>query len=91
MELDALRGARNIIAKSLPVIAVECFTRSMYQRIKEFLSAFGYFVIDSTNATPTFIFLTRKNPHHVEMLSRYLEMSSVGKFAANAVFNESKT
>lgn len=91
MELDALRGATSIIAKNLPVIAVECFTRSMYQRIKEFLSAFDYFVIDSTNATPTFIFLTRKSPHHVEILSRYLEMSLVGKFAANAAFNESKT
>lgn len=91
MELDALRGARNIIAKSLPVIAVECFTRSTYQQIKEFLSTFGYFVIDSTNATPTFIFLTRKNPHHVEVLSNYLEMSSVGKFTTNAVFNEIKS
>lgn len=88
MELHALRGATNIIAKSLPVIAVECFTRSIFQNIKEFLAVFDYFVIDSTNATPTFIFLTRRNPHHLEMLSKYLEMSSVGKFSANSSFNE---
>ncbi|SFJ63458.1 methyltransferase, FkbM family [Desulfomicrobium apsheronum] len=88
MELDALRGARRVIAKSLPVIAVECFTLSMFQEINALLKAFGYFVIDSANATPTFIFLTRRNLHHVEMLSKYLEMSSVGKFSSNSSFNE---
>lgn len=88
MELDALQGARNVIAKSLPVIAVECFTRATYQKIKEFLSDFDYFVIDSTNATPTFIFLTRKNSYHIDTLSRYLEMSSLGKFSAKSSFIE---
>lgn len=87
MELDALRGAREVIASSLPVIAVECFTKSMFEKIKDYLSVFEYFVIDSTNATPTFIFLTRKNPQHLVMLSKYLEMSSVGKFSANQTFN----
>jgi FkbM family methyltransferase len=90
MELDCLQGARNIIARSLPVIAVECFTHSMYEKIKKFLSDLEYFVIDSTNATPTFIFLTRKNPRHMETLSKYLEMSSIGKFGANSAFNERK-
>lgn len=88
MELDALRGARSLINESLPVIAVECFTRSLYQKIKEFLADFDYFAIDSTNATPTFIFLTRKNPRHLEMLSKYLEMSSVGKFASHPSFKD---
>lgn len=88
MEIDALRGARSVIRESMPVIAVECFTRTMYQRVRDFLATFGYFVIDSTNATPTFIFLSRNNPHHLEMLSKYLEMSSVGRFAANSSFNE---
>ncbi|MBX3671200.1 MAG: FkbM family methyltransferase [Rhodocyclaceae bacterium] len=88
MELAALQGATGIITDSMPVIAVECFTRSVFQKVKEFLAAFDYFVIDSTNATPTFIFLSRKNPGHQEKLSRYLEQSSVGKFAANKSFNE---
>lgn len=86
MELDALHGARDIIARSLPVIAVECFTRSVYQKIKEYLGTFDYFVIDSTNATPTFIFLTRRNPQHLKVLSKYLEISAVGKFAAASSF-----
>lgn len=90
MELSALQGARRIIMESLPVIAVECFTRSQYLQIKEFLAPYDYFVIDSTNATPTFIFLSRKSPQHQEMLSRYLEMSSVGKFSANSSFNETR-
>lgn len=88
MELDALRGAREVIASSLPVIAVECFTKSIFQEIKDYLSTFDYFVIDSTNATPTFIFVTRRNQQHLEMLSKYLEMSSVGKFSSNQIFNE---
>lgn len=88
MELSALQGARRIIMESTPVIAVECFTRSQYLHIKEFLTPYDYFVIDSTNATPTFIFLSRKSSHHQEMLSRYLEMSSIGKFSSNQSFNE---
>jgi FkbM family methyltransferase len=88
MELDVLTGARAVIENSLPVIAVECFTKSFYEEIKNFLAPFGYFVIDSTNATPTFIFLTRKNPHHMEILSEYLELSSVGKFSKDNSFNE---
>lgn len=91
MELAALKGAKNVIEKSLPVIAVECFTRSMFQEIKNYLSEMDYFVIDSTNATPTFIFLTRRNPQHMGMLAKYLEMSSTGKFASSTVFNESSS
>lgn len=89
MELSALLGARQIILESMPVIAVECFTKSIYQGVKDFLATFDYFVIDSTNATPTFIFLSRKNPVHHEKLSKYLEMTSVGRFSANKSFNES--
>ena len=88
MELAALHGARRIIAQSTPVVAVECFTRTVYQKVKEFLAAFDYFVVDSTNATPTFIFLSRRNPCHQELLSQYLELSSLGKFESNNSFNE---
>lgn len=87
-ELEALYGARGVIEKSKPVIAVECFTKHLYSDVKEFLSGFGYFVIDSANATPTFIFLTKNNPLHVETLSRYLEQSSVGKYSANTLFSQ---
>jgi hypothetical protein len=88
MELSALLGAKRIIIESMPVIAVECFTKSIYQSVKDFLATFDYFVIDSTNATPTFIFLSRKNPAHLEKLAKYLETSSVGKFSSNKSFNE---
>jgi FkbM family methyltransferase len=88
MELSALLGAKQIIIESMPVIAVECFTKSIYQSVKDFLATFDYFVIDSTNATPTFIFLSRKNPAHLEKLAKYLETSSVGKFSSNKSFNE---
>lgn len=89
MELSALLGARRIITESMPVIAVECFTKSIYQSVKNFLATFDYFVIDSSNATPTFIFLSRKNPTHQEKLSKYLEMTSVGRFSSSKSFNES--
>lgn len=91
LELDVLRGATTVIAQSLPVIAVECSTRSQYENTKILLAAFDYFVVDSANSRPTFIFLTRRNSHHIQMLSKYLEMSSVGKFSSNTVFNEAKS
>jgi len=88
MELSALKGAEHVIRESLPVISVECFKKSIFFEIKEYLSEFDYFVIDSANATPSFIFISRKNITHQQFLVKYLEMSSVGKFSSNNIFNE---
>lgn len=86
MELSVLKGAVNTIQRSLPVIAVECFTKSIYDEIKTFLKAYGYFVLDSTNATPTFIFLTSENPFHIQAMKIILETKSVDKFKNNRDF-----
>lgn len=87
MELSVLEGASKTILKNYPIIAVECFDKLSFQKIKKFLSVYGYFVLESANATPTFIFLTRNNINHMEILIKYLENTSISKFSANNSFN----
>ncbi|SEH06264.1 FkbM family methyltransferase [Candidatus Venteria ishoeyi] len=87
MELLALNGATNIIRQSKPVIAIECFKKVEFEKIKNFLSDFNYFVVDSANATPTFIFLSQDSPEHLKKLHFYLERKSIDNFKKNKSFN----
>jgi FkbM family methyltransferase len=88
MELDVLKGAKEVIQCSKPVIAVECFTKSIFNEINEYLKSFGYFVLDSHNATPTFIFINQYNSNHIKKMSEYLKFYSTEKFNNNSKFNK---
>jgi FkbM family methyltransferase len=79
MELDALQGAHQMIKSMLPVIAVECFTYQHLAQIESELSQYNYFPFDVTNATPTFIFLSRNNDFHQTKLTEYLRKSVILK------------
>lgn len=80
MELSVLKGAREIIKNNFPAIAAECFTKSMFDKVKDFLSEFGYFAFDSKNATPTFIFLCKNNEFHNQIVRDFFEKSSLNKY-----------
>ena len=77
MELDVLRGAEKLIQTSLPLIAVECFSLQDLACIESQLEPHGYFPVDSVNATPTFIFVSRNNSFHLTRLIDYLRISAV--------------
>jgi FkbM family methyltransferase len=79
MEIDVLRGGRQIIEKCLPVLAVECISIDLLKKTEKELISFGYFPMDMFNATPTFIFLSRKNQSHFDCLSRFLRLRSISK------------
>lgn len=88
MEISALKGAIYTIKNNHPIIAIECFTKSLYDEIRNFLTAYGYFTLESTNATPTFIFLSKENPHHLKALMIYLERNSLERLSKNKEFNK---
>lgn len=88
MELSVLKGARQIIKNNLPAIAAECFTKSMFNEVKKFLSEFGYFPFDSKNATPTFIFLCKNNEFHNKIVCDFFENSSLNKYENKKSFVE---
>lgn len=90
MELSILKGSINTIIKYYPVITVECLNKNIYNKIKNFLKKYNYFTICSTNATPTFIFLTQNNLYHTKILLKYIENSSIGKFDNNYSFNNTE-
>jgi FkbM family methyltransferase len=77
MEMDVLEGANRLISRHLPVIAVECFTYSVFTTISAFLRRYGYFPVQALNATPTFIFVSDQTPHHWRRLKTLLQSSAV--------------
>ena len=77
MELEVLRGAKELIRSSLPVIAVECFTLEELGRIESFLEPMEYFPVACVNATPTILFVSRHNQFHLARLADYLRASAV--------------
>lgn len=86
MELEALQGAQQILRLGKPLVAVECFNISRYQAVNDFLAPFGYFVVDSANATPTFIFLNKYNAFHIKALAAHLESVSMSKMGTKEDF-----
>ena len=77
MELDVLRGAKELVQSSLPVIAVECFTLKDLGHVESFLEPMGYFPVECVNATPTILFVSRDNHFHLARLADYLRASAV--------------
>lgn len=81
MEVEALLGAESVIKQSLPVIAVECFRHQDLLSIENILKKYAYFSIEVVNATPTFIFISKENPYHLNRFEYQLRASSIKKAA----------
>ncbi len=77
MEHDILRGALKTIEESLPVVGVECVKQSDFPIVENILRPYSYFPIEVLNWTPTFIFISRKNPWHMHKLTEHLRMATV--------------
>jgi FkbM family methyltransferase len=77
MELEALKGGCNLIQKSYPLIAVECFSHKDFLLIESFLEPYKYFPIEILNVTPTFLFVSRNNLFHMARLICYLRDSVI--------------
>jgi len=81
MEVEALLGAESVIRQSLPVIAVECFRHEDLLSIEKILGKYAYFSIEVVNATPTFIFISKENPYHLNRFEYQLRAISINKAA----------
>lgn len=53
MELDVLKGAKNLIARDHPELYIECQTRPEFERIHGLLVQLNYRYLSTFNATPT--------------------------------------
>lgn len=81
MEVEALRGALTVIKKSLPVIAVECFRHEDLISIESILKQLDYFAIEVVNATPTFIYISKRNSYHLSRYEYQLRELAINKAA----------
>lgn len=57
MELEVLKGAKEIIEEDKPFIYVECQDLENYSTIESYLNELGYLVGETFNATPTHLFV----------------------------------
>lgn len=57
MELEVLKGAKNILSKYKPILYIEAATKEELEKIYIYLNTFGYKIIDVFNATPTYLFM----------------------------------
>jgi FkbM family methyltransferase len=57
MELDVLRGCRQLIERDRPVLVCECATEEALRPVAAFLDEINYSAIDIYNATPTYLFV----------------------------------
>jgi FkbM family methyltransferase len=71
MELAVLQGAQQTIRLHRPVVACECFSKTEFARVEEFLGPLGYTAVAMLNATPTFIFICSDSPLHQTRLAQH--------------------
>jgi FkbM family methyltransferase len=61
-ELDALRGARQLLRVSRPLIYCEVAEQVRYEHVSDLLEAEGYRLVASFNRTPTMLFAHEADP-----------------------------
>lgn len=79
MEPNVLQGARETIQQFKPVLALESATLSELGAVETLISPWGYFPVEVMNYTPTFIWLNKHNPQHMEKLSEYTRRQTILK------------
>ena len=57
MDLEVLKGAKNLLNKYHPKIYIECLDKSSYMNVSNFLSQFGYYLKGTFNGSTTFSFV----------------------------------
>ncbi|WP_183164531.1 FkbM family methyltransferase [Arthrobacter oryzae] len=57
MELDVIRGSRNVIERDRPIIVCECAEPEEFAGVEFLLGQLGYSATECFNATPTYVFL----------------------------------
>lgn len=79
MELNVLKGACETLQRFQPVLALECATLDELGELEALIAPWGYFPIEVMNYTPTFIWLNKYNPLHMEKLSEYVRHQTLLK------------
>lgn len=79
MEENVLHGAREALQRFKPVLAMESATLSELSSLETLISPWGYFPVEVMNYTPTFIWLNKYNPYHMEKLSEYVRRRTILK------------
>lgn len=78
MEEAVIRGARETITRSRPVIVCECALESEFARVSRQLAELGYAPLDCFNATATYIFVHASHIADPVFLQRYLVSGHFG-------------
>ncbi|MDD7911503.1 FkbM family methyltransferase [Pseudovibrio exalbescens] len=76
MELDVLRGARELIARDQPSLFIESQNEAEFAKIHEFLEPWGYVYWRTFNATPTNWFVPKHLASRADLQQNGLEQGT---------------
>lgn len=79
MEGNVLHGVRETLQRFKPVLAMESATLSELSSLETLISPRGYLPVEVMNYTPTFIWLNKHSPYHMEKLSEYVRRRTILK------------
>ncbi|MCG6658048.1 FkbM family methyltransferase [Halomonas campisalis] len=88
MELQVLRGAKNLIERDRPILYVEGKTENDFSSINNLLKELGYLFCSTFNATPTHLFLHHSEFSGLAEAGRYLEEKVHFSYRANHAISE---
>ena len=93
-----LVGAKRLLSKQRPVVAVEAATKKLYEQVQTRLSRYGYVVKGCYNPTPTYLFvpvdvvvnvITYNRPLYLERLLHDLALQP--SFATVRIYEDAST
>ncbi|WP_409523329.1 FkbM family methyltransferase [Nitrincola sp. MINF-07-Sa-05] len=75
MELEVLRGARQLLSRDKPHLFVEAQTEHDFDMLEGVLVCLGYVYWKTYNATPTHLFIHKDELAQSDMINRYFEIA----------------
>ena len=88
MELNVLKGGRNLLEKFKPLIYVECISIERFREVLSFVTQLGYEYSETFNATPTHLFLHQESINELDLQSKLQRVELLYALRENAALNE---
>lgn len=88
MELEVLRGGRNLIEKYKPILYVECISLERFHDVKDFLTELGYEYFETFNATPTHLFLNQESVNRLDLQLKLKDVENLYISRENSKLNK---
>lgn len=88
MELNVLKGGRNLLEKFTPLLYVECISFERFRDVLDFVAELGYEYLETFNATPTHLFLHQESINGLDLQLRLQRVEVLYASRENATLSK---